>query len=352
MSELIKIESVEELKSVDKSKAKQIKATFDPMVEMLESFESAYNDIILESEEVITDDLMQRAKRLRLDIAKIRIESDKTRKELKEEYLRAGNAVQGTYNIIKWAVQDKENKLKEIEEHFDRLEEERLIKLQSERVVELSKYVDDAEERDLASMDDDVWSAYLGSKKQAHEDRIKAEKKAEEERIAKEKAEAEERERIRLENERLKKEAEERERLAKIEAEKRAKEEAKIKAQQEAERKEHEEALRKEREERERIEAEARAKQEKIEAELKAKKEAELKAQQEEENRKREEEKLAKKKALAPEVERLNEWVDAFEVPVLLGEETKKSKEIESKFKAFKVWAKKEVDKMLEEVMA
>ena len=263
-----------ELQVIEQSKAEQIKATFEPMAEMLTEFEEAYNSIILESETEITHEVSAKAKRLRLDIGKVRIGTEKVRKEQKEEYLRAGKAIDGVSNILKWAVTDKENRLKEIENYFEIQEQKRLEKLQADRAEKLSLYVEDAHERDLAKFADDEFEALLAMKKKEQEDRIAAERKAEEERIAKEKAEAEERERIRKENEQLRKEAEERERIAKIEAEKRAKEEAERKAKEEAERKAREEKERKEREayeaklkaereEKERIEREERAKREK-----------------------------------------------------------------------------------------
>jgi len=279
-----------ELSSIEPSRAEMIRSTFEPMAAMLTEFESAYSEIIAESEKEITKELTGKAKRLRLDIGKVRIETEKIRKAEKEEYLRAGKAIDGVSNILKWAVTDKENRLKEIEDHFVIMERKRLEALQKERVEALSPYVEDAHERDLASMEDDVWNAYLAAKKKEYEDRIEAERKAEEERIAREKAEAEERERIRKENERLKKEAEERARLEKIEAEKRAKEEADRKKKEEAERKAREE---KERKEREAHEAELRKA-----AEERAKLEAELK-RQEEERRRLEEERIAKEKAEA-----------------------------------------------------
>lgn len=288
------VNDLPELKLIEASKAEQIRLTFEPMAKMVSNFEDSYDEIILEAEKEITKDVISKAKRLRIDIGKVRIQTEKVRKEQKEEYLRAGKAIDGVSNILKWAVSDKENKLKEIEDHFEIQEQKRLEALQIERVNLLSNYVDDAQERDLSGMDDDVWNAYFESKKKDYEDKIAAEKKAEVDRIAKEKAEAKEHERIRKENERLKKEAEERDRLAKIEAEKRDKEEAKRKAKEEAESKVREEKERKEREafeakikaereERERIECEERIKREKLEAELKAKKEAEIKAKEEEE---------------------------------------------------------------------
>lgn len=281
---LIKIDAPE-LGAIEKSKAETIRKTFEPMVRMLSNFEENYNIVLAESKKEITEELTGKAKRLRIDIGKVRIETEKLRKEQKEEYLRAGKAIDGVSNILKWAVTDKENKLKEIEDHFEIQERKRLEELQKSRAEKLSKYVEDAFERNLSDMDEDVWNAYFQTKKKEYGDRIEAEKKAEKERVAREKAEAEERERIRKENERLRKEADERERAAKIEAEKRAKEEAKRKEKEIAERKEYEAKLQKEREERERIEREERQKREKLEAELKAKAEAEKKAKEEEETR-------------------------------------------------------------------
>ena len=306
-----------ELSSIEASKADKIRSTFEPMAAMLTEFESAYSEIIAESEKEITKELTGKAKRLRLDIGKVRIETEKLRKSEKEEYLRAGKAIDGVSNILKWAVTDKESRLKEIEDHFAIMERKRLEALQAERVEALSSYIEDAHERDLSGMEEDVWNAYLAAKKKEYEDRIEAERKAEEERIEAEQREKlrweradiirpyynffnendsvqladltesefkalvddlknqkaaydAEQERIRKENERLKKEAEER-------------------AKEEAERKKKEEAERKAREEKERKEREAH------EAE-KARLEAELK-RQEEERRRLEEERIAKEKA-------------------------------------------------------
>lgn len=274
-----------ELSGIEASKADQIKKTFEPMAQMIAEFEGKYNEIISESEQEITKELTAKAKRVRLDIGRVRIETEKLRKKEKEEYLRAGKAIDGVSNILKWAISDKENKLKEIEDFFEIQEQKRLEALQAERVEQLSTYVEDAHERNLSDMDDDVWQAYLSAKKKEYEDRIEAEKKAEAERIAKEKAEAEERERIRKENERLRKEAEERERQAKIEAEKRALEEKVRREKEQAERKAREE---KERKEREAYEAKLKAEREqreKVQRELEAKAEADRKAKEEEEAR-------------------------------------------------------------------
>lgn len=244
---IVKLEAPE-LQTIEKSKAEKIEATFEPMAKMLLEFEKAFLKITSEAEKEITKDVIIKAKRLRIDIGKIRIETERARKSEKEEYLRAGKAIDGVSNILKWAVVDKENKLKEIEDYFETQERIRLEELQKERAGKLSKYVEDADERNLSGMDEDVCQAFFAIKKKEYDDQMAAEKQAEIDRIAKEKAEAEERKRIRIENEQLKKEAEEKEKqrqreIAKAEAERKAKKEeqerieAELKAKKEAERK-------------------------------------------------------------------------------------------------------------------
>jgi len=283
-TDMIKFQAPE-LSTIEESKAEKIRATFLPMAEMLQRFEFEYADVITDAEHEITKKVCAKAKRVRLDIAKVRIETEKLRKSEKEEYLRAGKAIDGVSNILKWAVTEKEEKLKEIEDHFDLLEKRRLEQLQSARVELLMPYVHDATERDLSGMAEDVWTAYLTTKQREYADRIAAEQSAEESRIKREQEEAAERARIKAENDRLKAEAVEREkaeqeRIAKAEAERKAKE-AEDRKRQEA----HEAELRKQREEAARVQREETAKRLKLEAELKAKAEAERKAKEAEEAR-------------------------------------------------------------------
>ena len=188
-NELIKVE-FPEFKGIEKSKAQQIKDTFLPMSEMLSEFESAYNEIIKDKENGIDGPLTARAKRLRIDISKIRTSTGKLKDEQKKYLILEGKAIQGVHNILVHAVSEKEDRLKEIENHFENLENERLNKLQLERVEKLSKYIEDAQERNLSIMEEDVWIPYLASKKQAFEDQKQAEIKAEETRIENERLDA------------------------------------------------------------------------------------------------------------------------------------------------------------------
>ncbi len=183
MTNIVKFEESAELKAIEPSKAAQIKATFEPMVEMLEQFEAIYNQIVSESQKGVTKELCAKAKRARLDVGKIRINTGKAKDKSKESLKREDRAIMGVHNLVVWAVTDRENKLKEIENFFEIQEQKRLEALQAERVEKLSQYIEDAHERNLSDMEEDVWQAYLGAKKKEYQDRIEAEKKAEAERL-------------------------------------------------------------------------------------------------------------------------------------------------------------------------
>lgn len=169
----------EPLKGIEVSKSQQIKAIFEPMANMLSQFEASYDTLIGITEETgVTEEIIKQAKRLRLDIGQVRIKTEKLRIAQKQEYLIAGKAIDGVSNILKWAVTDKENKLKEIENYFIVKEQERLKKLQVSRANQISLYLEDAQTRRLSDMEDDVWEAYFNSKKKEYEDRLEAEKQA------------------------------------------------------------------------------------------------------------------------------------------------------------------------------
>lgn len=131
----------------------------------------------------VTDDTqyaeMQMARTGRLFLREKRITIEKTRKELKEQALREGKAIDGIANVLKGLIEPIESYLDE-QEHF-------------------------AENKAKAA---------------AEAARIESERLAEVERIAKEQAEAKKRVRVQEENERLKKEAEAREAQAALERKK------------------------------------------------------------------------------------------------------------------------------------
>lgn len=216
--------------NLDQTKAKFILDNFSNYFEIADEWDKKAKMIVVTDEKQEAD--MQMARVGRLFLREKRLAIEKSRKELKEQSLREGKAIDGIANVLKALIVP-------IEEYLEKQE----------------KFVEIREEQKKEQI------------------RIEVEKKMEEEKIAKEKAEFEERKRIRLENERLKKEAEEREKKhreeqAKAEAERKRQEDLIRKEREESERKRKEAEL-KAKQEQERIKKEAEAEKQKLEQLLK-----------------------------------------------------------------------------------
>ena len=262
---------------LEQVKAQYILDKFKDSFDLAAKWEKQSKTIVVTNENQVAE--MKMAKIGRLELKERRVDIENTRKKLKEKSLREGKAIDGIANVLKALIVP-------IEEYLERQE----------------KYVEIQEENKREAM------------------RLEIEKRMADELIAKEKAEAEERERIRVENEKLKAEAAKREKQMAEERKKQeialAAERAKANAEKikaEAERRVIEEKARKEREaagkaareakekadaDRRAIEAKAAKEREKAEAERLA---AEVKAQKEKEKAK------AKIDAERKEKERLEE---------------------------------------------
>lgn len=217
-----------ELDGIDESKAAQISAVFSPMVEMLEGFEAAYASVMKMEQ---STEKAAEARRLRIDISKIRISADKARKEQKAEYLRAGNAIQGVYNILKYAVEEKEAALSDIEKYEEIQAAKEKARLQSQREADLLPFEVDGSNTDLGSMPDDIWLNFLAGSKANYEARIEAERKAEEDRLAAIEREKEERKKLEAAKRKAEMERSAAIKAAKIEAKRAAKAAAELKAE-------------------------------------------------------------------------------------------------------------------------
>ena len=293
---------------------------------------------------------------LRLEFKRLRIAAEKTRKELKEDSLRRGKAIDGVNALLEYQLVPLEQAMEKIEKAAEIAEAARLKALKEVRAKELAPYIIDPSIYPLDTMTEEQWKQLFDGSKAMHEarlaaaakaeaERIAAEKAAEEARIAKEKEEAAERERMKAENERLAKIAAE-ERAAREAAEKKAAEEkaaieAKAKAEREAAalkaKKEREAALELARKDFAKVEAkraaeakaaaealaaaEAKAAKERAEAERLAKIErervaaieAKIAAAELAERQAREaEQKAARIAAAAPDMQKFNAYADAL----------------------------------------
>lgn len=237
--------------NLEPTKAKYILEKFQDYFEIASEWEKKAKAIVVTKPTQTAE--MEMARTGRLFLKEKRVAVEKARKELKEQALREGKAIDGIANVLKALIVP-------IEEYLD----------QQEHFVEIQ------EEKKREAM------------------RLEVEKRIEEERIAKEKEEAEALEKARIENECLKKEAIEREKKAAAERKKQEAKLVKERAAREAERKEAEKKARIEREKQEKKLAAERAKAEKERkaAEEKARTERE-KAKAKAEAERKEKERLA-----------------------------------------------------------
>jgi hypothetical protein len=207
-TEIVKIDPKEF--GIEDSKAADIAAQFQPMLDKMVELETSYNEVVqLPIEERET---AKKARELRLKYMKIRTATLDIHKKQKAFYLAGGKFVDGWKNAQHFASMGKEEKLEEIEKYAENLEKQRIADLQLSRQDQLLPYgVENVETLNLGVMPDSVWDNFLAGTITNYNAKIQAEKdaaEAEKKRLQEEEAE---RERIRLENEQLRKEAEERE---------------------------------------------------------------------------------------------------------------------------------------------
>lgn len=352
---------------LDKTKAQVLLENFSKYFEIAADWENKAKSLVVNDISQVAE--MKMAREGRLFLKEKRVAVEKTRKQLKENSLREGQTIDAIAKILTNLILPIEEDL-EAKEKFKELKEaQELAEITAKRIELLIPFNVAVDSKFIGFMPEENFAAYLTGLQVEKERKEEAERKAEEERIAKEKAEAEERERIRLENERLKKEAEEKEKAleaerkkqaeilaaqkaeaekkaieeaakqAKIQAELKAKADAEKKALEEKARKEREAAeakLKAEREEKLRIQAELEAKR-KAEAEIEAKRIADEKAKKEAEE----------KAAKAPDKEKLKAWVQSFninEAPATSVIFDPAKNTIEDKFNAFKAWATSQIE--------
>jgi hypothetical protein len=333
---------------------------------------------------------MKLANTIRLGVRQVRLEAEKTfdakRAEVQQQMLSYKTEdslwlkAKQTMQILTKEIEENARWKEETKERFEA--EQKELKTQ-QRMIKVAKVAPEMARTEFESMSDETFEMFFTGIEKAFNDKIEAEKKAEEARIQKEKEEAAERERIKVENERLKKEAEEKEKALEVER-KKQKDEKDKKDLQDKKRneelkpyiifirdyvkllnspekeyqkelaeikigaKQHYEFEAKKAKEAEEKEKRDKAEKDKLQAELQEKQKAEIeakaKADKEEKLRVYAENKAAK----APDKEKLNAWVNDIRfvpMPVFTSKESQDiALDITLKFSAFKKWAKTQIE--------
>lgn len=186
-------------------------------------------DVIAKSQGIVVTDASQKleikmARACRLELKAVRVAGEKTRKEIKEESLRRSKAIDGFYSILEHLIATEETRLENQEKFAERQEQARKDAIKAERIQILTEIQIDPNLYALGDMTEETFQNLVEGTKLARAAAEERRRKEEADRIERERKDAEDRERIRQENERLKREAEERERKAAIERELAAKE--------------------------------------------------------------------------------------------------------------------------------
>ncbi len=186
-------------------------------------------DVIEKSRGIIVTDAGQKmeiamARACRLQLKAIRVAGEKTRKEIKEESVRRGRAIDGFYSILEHTIASEETRLEQQEKFAEVQEANRRAALKSDREKILATIQVDPNLYALTDMSEQTFQQLVEGTKLARQADAERRRKEEADRIDREAKEQAERERIRMENERLKREAEEKDAAARLEREMAAKE--------------------------------------------------------------------------------------------------------------------------------
>jgi hypothetical protein len=319
------------------STGKSLLNSFVPFIEQLEQWKEKAKNLVVTAEDQKEE--MQQARDARIALKGLRVAADKKRKELKEDSLRYGRAVQGVYNVIEYEIKPIEEHLEKQEKFVELQEEKRKLELQLQRqakIEPLQEYF--PEGIDLAVINDDAFEKLLAMA-QTQKEKVEEDiRKAEEERVeALKKAKVNEERRSEIiefwsfmTGEEKNKELAEVEHWDGFVKDLKAR-----KAEHEAERKRIEEEnkkLQKQREaaERKRKKEEAEAAR-KLEEERKAREAAERKLEEEAERKRKEEEarkKEAEKLAKAPDKKKLKALVDYLKTDIWHSMATAEGREV------------------------
>lgn len=328
--------------------AQNIKDQFLPMLNKMVELEEKFNEVV--AMPIDDPNTSQLAKDLRNEYRSVRKATEDIHKKQKAFYLNGGRYVDGWKNAQLFASQGKEEELKRIENYLEEIEKTRLQELAQKRFDVIKPFLaigEDVNLIGLSVMDDDIFLAYVEVKKKGYNERMEAERIANEQR--------EKQERISQLNQQRSIELREYWMFMDEDVKimnfgvmsdkyyegllvdlKRRKSEHDIEQQR---LREENESMRKKQME---VELERKRLSDELEKKEKEFREAQRLQQLEEEKARKEAKKLAK----APLQKQLNVWVDNFELPELPITNNEVVLEICLKFNSFKAWSKSLIEKI------
>jgi len=168
---------------IEEPQANQILGNLPSIIEERNSLIDRYKKVM--SLDIEDSDTYELAREVRLLIRDNRTKGiEQWHRINKDVFLRGGQFVDALKRQHADYNKQMEEDLLVIEKHEEIENQKRLDQLQIDRAESISLYLEDAFQKDLSSMDDDVWNAYFNTRKKEYEDKIIADKKRiEEEKI-------------------------------------------------------------------------------------------------------------------------------------------------------------------------
>lgn len=192
--------------NITESESAALEQAFAPFIEEAEQWRAKAESITVTSAD--DKEQIRDAKKTRIALKEIRCNVEKSRVKLKEESLRKGKAIDAVANFLKSLIAPLEERLQRQEDFAAIQEQKAKDALKERRTIKLTAFnVDLTIYPALADMPEETYLKLAESSRVAFQLAKDAALKAEEDRAAREKADGEERERMRVENERLKTEA-------------------------------------------------------------------------------------------------------------------------------------------------
>jgi hypothetical protein len=179
----MKIDIDKQLQVLKPEKKNLVLAAFAPIVQKLNELGESYPEI---QEMKQTPERSDKAKRFRIDLKKAINTADVKRKDLKDESLQEGRAIQGVFNHIKNITSGTVDEAVSIERFYINFELAEKAELKRERELELEKYEMDGTSLNLGEMESTIWANFLLGAKRGYEEKQQLEKE-EVERIIEEK---------------------------------------------------------------------------------------------------------------------------------------------------------------------
>jgi hypothetical protein len=167
----------------DLSMAESIASNFAPfMEEVQEQIE------LLKPLEMGNPEHVEVARRISIDLGRIRSRKDAIKKEQKDHYLKVGRFIDALSNTVEGMITLTQDEAKEHAKYFDNLEKQRIEKLKQDRIELISPYME-SHPVGLELLNEETFQIMLSGAKATHAQKLEAIRIAEEQRIEKEKIE-------------------------------------------------------------------------------------------------------------------------------------------------------------------